>query len=286
MPKIIECVPNFSEGRDKGVIDAIAAAIRSTAGCTLLDVDPGRSTNRTVFTFVGGPETVVEGALNAARVARDRIDMRTHTGEHPRMGAMDVCPFVPVANVSMAECVAVSRAFAKRAAEELGIPLFLYEAAAKQDYRRTLPQIREGEYEGLADKLKQPAWKPDCGPDRFVPEWWIRSPHVRRVLGDRRPSGSGDRATPAIETSISRHGWLEPRRVRKVKGKRVTIDIPWSIDALKKASRPLAKRWRTATRKAFRDLLGKGYVVHDYQGVKEDGRRRGRYYLEKGFRVR
>lgn len=182
MPKIIECVPNFSEGRDKGVIDAIAAAIRSTAGCTLLDVDPGRSTNRTVFTFVGGPETVVEGALNAARVARDRIDMRTHTGEHPRMGAMDVCPFVPVANVSMAECVAVSRAFAKRAAEELGIPLFLYEAAAEQDYRRTLPQIREGEYEGLADKLKQPAWKPDFGPDRFLPEWGATVTGARRFL--------------------------------------------------------------------------------------------------------
>jgi glutamate formiminotransferase/formiminotetrahydrofolate cyclodeaminase len=182
MPKIIECVPNFSEGRDKDVIDAIAAAIRSIAGCTLLDVDPGKSTNRTVFTFVGGPEAVVEGALNAARVARDRIDMRTHSGEHPRMGALDVCPFVPVANVSMAECVAVSREFAKRAAEELGIPLFLYEAAAEQDYRRTLPQIREGEYEGLAEKLKQPAWKPDFGPDRFVPEWGATVTGARSFL--------------------------------------------------------------------------------------------------------
>ena len=182
MPKIIECVPNFSEGRDNGVIDAIAAAIRSTPGCTLLDVDPGKSTNRTVFTFVGGPEAIVEGALNATRVARDRIDMRKHSGEHPRMGALDVCPFVPVANVSMAECVAVSREFAKRAAEELGIPLFLYEAAAEQDYRRTLPQIREGEYEGLAEKLKQPAWKPDFGPDRFVPEWGATVTGARSFL--------------------------------------------------------------------------------------------------------
>jgi glutamate formiminotransferase/formiminotetrahydrofolate cyclodeaminase len=182
MPKIIECVPNFSEGRDNGVIDAIAAAIRSTPGCTLLDVDPGKSTNRTVFTFVGAPEAVVEGALNAARVARERIDMRTHTGEHPRMGALDVCPFVPVANVSMAECVAVSRDFAKRAAEELRVPFFLYEAAAEQDYRRTLPQIREGEYEGLAEKLKQPAWKPDFGPDRFVPEWGATVTGARSFL--------------------------------------------------------------------------------------------------------
>ena len=182
MQKIIECVPNFSEGRDIGVIDAIAAAIRSTPGCTLLDVDPGKSTNRTVFTFVGSPEAVVEGALNAARVARERIDMRTHTGEHPRMGALDVCPFVPVANVSMAECVAVSRDFAKRAAEELRVPFFLYEAAAEQDYRRTLPQIREGEYEGLAEKLKQPAWKPDFGPDRFVPEWGATVTGARSFL--------------------------------------------------------------------------------------------------------
>ena len=125
MKKIIECVPNFSEGRNKETIDAISDAIKNTKGCSLLDVDPGRSTNWTVYTFVGDPEAVVEGALSAARVARERIDMRTHTGEHHRMGAMDVCPFIPVANVTMEECVAVSKEFGKRAAEELGIPLYL-----------------------------------------------------------------------------------------------------------------------------------------------------------------
>ncbi len=173
MPKIVECVPNFSEGRNQEVIEALAAAIRRTEGCTLLDVDPGKSTHRTVYTFVGSPETVVEGALNAARVARERIDMRTHSGEHPRMGALDVCPFVPVANVTMAECAAVAREFARRGAEELKVPFYLYEAAADpaQAHRRTLSQIREGEYEGLEEKLKQAAWRPDYGPDHFVPEW-------------------------------------------------------------------------------------------------------------------
>ena len=119
MRKIVECVPNFSEGNNRETIEAIAQAIRTTPGCTLLDVDPGKSTNRTVYTFVGDPEAVVEGALNSARVARQKIDMRTHKGEHPRMGAMDVCPFIPVANVSMDECVEISKTFGRLAAEAL-----------------------------------------------------------------------------------------------------------------------------------------------------------------------
>ena len=143
MRPIVECVPNFSEGRDRGVIDAIAEAIRATPGCTLLDVDPGASTNRTVYTFVGDPTSVVAGALAAAGVARQRIDMRRHHGEHPRMGALDVCPFVPVSGVSMDDCVACAHDFARRAADELGVPIYLYEAAARQDYRRALKQIRE-----------------------------------------------------------------------------------------------------------------------------------------------
>src|SRR5262245_2108131 len=132
MKKLVECVPNFSEGRDRSVIDAIAEAMRKTPGCTLLDVDAGQSTNRTVYTFVGSPEAVVEGALNAARVGRDLIDMRRHRGEHPRMGAMDVCPFVPVSGVTMDDCVACAKAFGQRAAAELGIPIYLYEAASQQ----------------------------------------------------------------------------------------------------------------------------------------------------------
>lgn len=180
--KIIECVPNFSEGSDTETIDAIARAIRETPGCTLLDVDPGKSTNRTVVTFVGDPEAVVQGALNGARIARERIDMRTHRGEHPRMGAMDVCPFIPVANVSMDECVAVSKTFARLASEALGVPFFLYEAAAVHDYRRKLPQIRQGEYEGLAERLKLPQWKPDFGPAAFVPQWGATVTGARSFL--------------------------------------------------------------------------------------------------------
>ncbi|HSL61485.1 MAG TPA: glutamate formimidoyltransferase [Desulfotignum sp.] len=171
MKKIVECVPNFSEGRNKETIDAIADAIRKTPGCTLLDVDPGRSTHRTVYTFVGEPAAVVKGALAGARVAREKIDMRTHKGEHHRMGALDVCPFIPVANVTMDECVALSKEFGQRAADELGIPVYLYEASATQDYRRKLPQIREGQYEAVKDRIVTPEWKPDFGPAEFIPEW-------------------------------------------------------------------------------------------------------------------
>jgi glutamate formiminotransferase/formiminotetrahydrofolate cyclodeaminase len=149
MRKIIECVPNFSEGRNQNTINAIADAIRNTNGVTLLDVDPGKSTNRTVYTFVGDPTSVVEGALNAARVAYNLIDMQQHTGEHPRLGAMDVCPFVPVANVTMEECVECSIEFAKKVSEELNIPIYLYEEAQPNPSRKRLPDIRHGEYEAI-----------------------------------------------------------------------------------------------------------------------------------------
>lgn len=171
MRKLVECVPNFSEGRDEKIINAIAEAIKNTKGCTLLDVDPGKSTNRTVFTFVGSPDAIIEGAMNSARVARKLIDMRNHKGEHPRMGAMDVCPFIPISNVTMEECVEISKIFGKRLADELNVPVYLYEYASNLDYRKKLPQIREGEYEGLPEKIKKPEWKPDFGPAEFIPEW-------------------------------------------------------------------------------------------------------------------
>ena len=171
MRQLVECVPNFSEGGDRSVIDAIAAAIRQTPGCTLLDVDPGASTNRTVYTLVGAPDSVVEGALAGARAARGLIDMRKQHGEHPRVGAMDVCPFVPVSGVTMEDCVRLANAFGERAAAELGIPVFLYGHAARADHRRTLQQIRTGEYEALAERIVRPEWKPDYGPAAFVPEW-------------------------------------------------------------------------------------------------------------------
>ncbi len=182
MKKIVECVPNFSEGRNEATIAAIAKAIEMTDGCTLLDVDAGKSTNRTVFTFVGDPDSVVEGALAAARVAAELIDMRKHTGGHPRFGAMDVCPFIPVAGVTMEECVEVSKRFAKRAAGELAVPFYLYEAAANHDYRRTLPDLRHGEYEGLSERLKDPKWQPDFGPKEFVPTWGITATGARNFL--------------------------------------------------------------------------------------------------------
>ncbi|MFI4941900.1 MAG: glutamate formimidoyltransferase [Burkholderiales bacterium] len=182
MRKLVECVPNVSEGRDRAVIDAVAEAIRKTTGCTLLDVDPGASTNRTVYTFVGAPKAVVDGALAGARVARDRIDMRTQKGEHPRVGGLDVCPFVPVSGVTMDECVALANEFGRRAAEALGIPVFLYGHAARAEHRRTLQQIRAGEYEGLADKLSRPEWKPDYGPAAFVPEWGATCAGARDFL--------------------------------------------------------------------------------------------------------
>ena len=182
MKRLVECVPNFSEGRDRDVIDAIADAIRRTPGCTLLDVDPGRSTNRTVYTFVGAPDAVVEGALAAARVAHARIDMRSHHGEHARMGALDVCPFVPVSGVTMDDCVALARELGQRAAEELGVPVYLYEAAATQEHRRTLSQIRAGEYEGLSEKIVRPEWRPDFGPARFVPAWGAMVTGARHFL--------------------------------------------------------------------------------------------------------
>ncbi|KAL9848176.1 formimidoyltransferase-cyclodeaminase isoform 3-T10 [Geothlypis trichas] len=153
MAKLVECVPNFSEGNNKEqVIDAVAQAISQTLGCVLLDVDSGASTNRTVYTFVGSPEAVVEGALNAARVAGQLIDMSQHSGEHPRMGALDVCPFVPVRNVSMEECVTCAHNFGQRLATELGVPVYLYGAAARHESRKALPSIRAGEYEALPEK--------------------------------------------------------------------------------------------------------------------------------------
>ncbi|MCP3890223.1 MAG: glutamate formimidoyltransferase [Desulfobulbaceae bacterium] len=182
MKRIVECVPNFSEGRNKETIDAIAEAIRKTAGCTLLDVDPGESTNRTVYTFVGDPEAIVEGAIASARVAKELIDMRTHKGEHPRFGAMDVCPFIPVAGVTMKECADISRNFAEKASEELALPFYLYEEAAEHDYRRKLPDVRKGEYEGLVERLEDPKWKPDFGPEEFVPSWGITATGARKFL--------------------------------------------------------------------------------------------------------
>ncbi|MEP6602599.1 MAG: glutamate formimidoyltransferase [Spartobacteria bacterium] len=163
MQKLIECVPNFSEGRDQNVIRQITAAIASADGVSLLDVDPGASTNRTVVTIVGSPEAVVEGAFRGIQKAAELIDMREHKGAHPRMGATDVCPFIPISGVSWDEAIACANQLAKRVGEELKIPVYLYEKAAKNPARSNLAIIRAGEYEGFSAKIKDPAWKPDFG---------------------------------------------------------------------------------------------------------------------------
>lgn len=165
--KMVECVPNFSEGKDMNKIRQITDAIESVPGITLLDVDPGADTNRTVVTFIGEPDAVAEAAFRAIAKAAQVIDMRTHKGEHPRIGATDVCPFVPVEGVTMEECVEIARRVGKRVGEELGIPVYLYEEAATVPERRNLANIRKGEYEGLEEKLKDPRWKPDFGPAVF-----------------------------------------------------------------------------------------------------------------------
>lgn len=164
MSQLIECVPNFSEGRDAAVIERLAEVIRSSDGVRLLNVDPGKATNRTVYTFVGEPAAVVEAAFKAIREASELIDMRLHHGEHPRFGATDVCPLVPVSGISMEDTVKWAHQLARRVGEELGIPVYNYEYAASSEERRSLAYCRSGEYEGLRDKLAQPQWKPDFGP--------------------------------------------------------------------------------------------------------------------------
>src|SRR5437879_7564930 len=167
MQKLIECVPNFSEGRNSDVIRQVTAVIESVEGISLLNVDPGASTNRTVVTFAGSPEAAVEAAFGGIQKAAELIDMRKHKGAHPRMGATDVCPFIPVSNVSWEEAIECPNRLGKRVGEELKIPVYLYEKAAKDRLRSNLSVIRAGEYEGFFEKMKQPKWKPDFGPAVF-----------------------------------------------------------------------------------------------------------------------
>ena len=168
--KLVECVPNISEGRRKDIYDAVANAAASVSGVTLLNVDPGADTNRTVITFVGDPEAVLEGAFRLVKRGVELIDMTTHRGEHARIGAVDVVPFVPVAGVTMDDCVQLARRLGERVGKELGVPVYLYEYACSAPHRRNLADVREGEYEGCQRKLSDPKWTPDFGPKHFVPK--------------------------------------------------------------------------------------------------------------------
>lgn len=220
MKKIVECVPNFSEGQNKDTIEAIANAIKNVEGVNLLDVDPGFSTNRTVYTFVGTPESIVEGALAGARVAKKLIDMRKHKGEHPRMGALDVCPFIPISNVTMDECVEISKKFAEKASKELSIPIYLYEFASNNPNRKSLSQIREGEYEGFAKKIYLPEWKPDYGPQEFIPEWGATVTGARNYLiaYNINVLGTSNQAHRiALNLREAGRGETEPGRLKEVK---------------------------------------------------------------------
>lgn len=209
MPSVLECVPNFSEGKDHQLINKIADRIQSVEGVSLLDVDPGASANRTVITFVGDPEAVVEAAFLAIKEASHLIDMRQHHGEHPRMGATDVCPLIPISGISMEEVVRLAHQLARRVGEELHIPVYLYENAATQPERKNLATIRSGEYEGFQTKILSPDWRPDYGPSKFNPQsgqtvigardFLIAynvnlnsrsTPNAKAVAGDVRESGS------------------------------------------------------------------------------------------------
>ncbi|KQC13716.1 MAG: formiminotransferase-cyclodeaminase [Desulfuromonas sp. SDB] len=180
--KLVECVPNFSEGRDQAVIDEITSQISQVEGATLLDVDPGPDTNRTVVTFVGTPEAVVEAAFRAIKRASELIDMRNHKGAHPRQGATDVCPLVPIADISVEECIELSHKLAKKVGDELGIPIYLYEKSATKPEWEQLSNIRVGEYEALEEKFKDEKWKPDYGPFKFNPQAGVTVIGVRDFL--------------------------------------------------------------------------------------------------------
>lgn len=182
MKRIIECVPNFSEGRDRAVIDQIANEIKRVKGAKLLNVDPGWDTNRTVITFAGEPEAVLEAAFNAVKKAHELIDMRKHHGAHPRFGACDVCPLIPISGVTMEECVELARRLGKRLGEELDYPIYFYEYAATKPERKNLANVRAGEYEGLEAKLRDPNWAPDAGPAAFRPTKGATAVSAREFL--------------------------------------------------------------------------------------------------------
>lgn len=227
MKKIVECVPNISEGRDEKIINACADAVRAVEGVTLLDVDPGKSTNRTVFTFVGDPDSVVEAAFQFTKTAYELIDMTKHSGAHPRMGAVDVCPFVPVAGVTTEDCVECSKRFGKRVGEELGLPVYLYEEASTNPARKALKQIRQGEYEGIKDRIIKPEWKPDFGPQEFNPRFGAMVTGARFFLIAYNVNILGTKEQAhriALNIREQGRGPNEPGRLKAIKA------IGWYVD--------------------------------------------------------
>ncbi len=240
--QLIECVPNISEGRDASVIEAVAAMAESVEGVKLLDVDPGKATNRTVITFVGEPEPVIEAAFRVIKKASDLIDMRKHTGEHPRFGATDVCPLVPVANISMEETVKYAHKLGERVGKELGIPGYFYENAAREEKRKNLAACRAGEYEGLAKKLTDPDWKPDFGPAEFNKAKTTGATAISArdflIAYNINLNTTSARRANAIAFDIRERGRVK-RHVNSITGKIVRdaqgnpVNIPGSLKAVK-----------------------------------------------------
>ncbi len=272
MKKLIECVPNFSEGSNMQIIKQITDEIEKVEGVQLLDVDPGKATNRTVVTFVGEPDDVIEAAFQAIKKASELIDMSKHKGEHPRMGATDVCPLIPISNISMKEVVVYAKKLAQRAGRELDIPFYLYESAASKPYRKNLASVRAGEYEGLAKKLEDPKWKPDYGPAVFNPKSGataigardfliaynvnLNTTSVRRantVAFDIREKGRVKRQGGKLSGKILRNKAGEPLRV---KGKCKSVKaIGWYIDeyGIAQISMNLTNINDTSLHKAFEE---------------------------------
>ncbi|MBS1260993.1 MAG: Glutamate formimidoyltransferase [Calditrichaeota bacterium] len=229
MAQVVECVPNISEGGDRGIIDACANAAAQVEGCKLLDVDPGADTNRTVITLAGEPEAVLEGAFQLIAASHRLIDMAKHSGAHPRAGATDVCPFVPVSEISMDECVELANRLGKRVGDELDVPVYLYEYAATREERRNLAVVRRGEYEALPRKMEEPEWKPDYGPHEFRPKFGAVHISARKFLiaYNINLNTTNARVAKDIALKIRESGHLLRNRKREIvrnhkgKGKKV-----------------------------------------------------------------
>ncbi len=240
MKQLIECVPNFSEGNDMEIIKQITNEIESVEGVSLLDVDPGKATNRTVVTFVGTPDEVCEAAFQAVKKASELIDMRHHKGAHPRFGATDVCPLVPVAGITMDETIEYARKLAKRIGDELNIPVYCYENAAFTDIRKNLANCRAGEYEGLKEKLSKPEWKPDFGPAEFNAKSGVTAVGARDFLVayNINLNTTSTRRANAIAFDVREKGRVK-REGNKLTGKPVLDEngkkvwIPGSLKAVK-----------------------------------------------------
>lgn len=222
MRKIVECVPNFSEGKDKEKIEALGDVVRNSSGVKLLGLEPDPDYNRTVMTFAGDPQACVETAFQLTKKAFELIDMTQHKGEHPRQGAVDVCPFVPVGGVTMEECVALANDYGKRVGEELGLPVYLYEFAAKKPERRNLSEIRKGEYEALPTKLGTVEWQPDYGPNEFIPRFGVVTAGARFFLIAWNININSPDKTPANEIA-KKIRWSGYKATDPKTGEKITV---------------------------------------------------------------